>query len=59
MKDTDHLCVTLAFTFPIEQVPEGKEVAHDGMLNLDASKTPSWAGATAQLAVPFAAGPGP
>ena len=46
MRDTDHLCVTLAFTFSIEQVPEGEEVAHDRKLNLDAGKTPCWAGAT-------------
>src|SRR6266850_4887259 len=40
------ICVTLAVTSPIEQVPKEQEVAHNATINLAARKTPSWAGAT-------------
>jgi hypothetical protein len=46
MKDTGHLRVTLAFTVAIEQVSLGEELAPDKTVNLDAGKTPCWAGAT-------------
>jgi len=41
--------ITLPFTLAIKQVSEGEELAHDRMPNLDADKTPCWAGATPLL----------
>jgi hypothetical protein len=35
-KTQSTLSVTLAFTFPIEQVPEGEDVAHDRMAKMAA-----------------------
>jgi hypothetical protein len=40
------LSVTLAFTLVIVQVPNKQEVAPGATINLDAGKTPCWAGAT-------------
>ena len=41
--------ITLPFTLATEQVSEGEELAHGRMPNLDAGKTPCWAGATLLL----------
>ena len=50
MKYKDHHTrVTLAVTSTIEQVPKEQEVAHGATTNLDAGKTPCWAGATPLL----------
>ena len=38
------ICVTLAVTLAIEQVPKEQEVAHGATINLDAGKTLCWAG---------------
>jgi len=43
------ICVTLAVTLALEQVPKVHEVAHGPTINLDASKTLHWAGATPLL----------
>src|SRR6266478_7222445 len=43
------LCVTLAVTLAIEQLPKEQEVAHGATINLDAGKTLCWAGATPLL----------
>jgi hypothetical protein len=40
------LSFTLSFTLMIEQVPKGQRVALGAAINLDAGKTPCWAGAT-------------
>lgn len=43
------ICVTLAVTLAIEQVPKEQEVAHGATIDLDAGKTLCWAGATPLL----------
>jgi hypothetical protein len=43
------ICVTLVVTLAIEQLPKEQEVAHGATINLDAGKTPCWAGATPLL----------
>jgi hypothetical protein len=43
------ICVTLAVTLALEQVPKVHEVAHGPTINLDAGKTLCWAGATPLL----------
>ncbi len=48
------ISVTLAVTLATEQVPKEQGVAHGARTNLDAGKTPSWAGATPLFRLPAA-----
>ena len=49
MKDMITLHVTLAVTLAIAQVPNAQGIAPGATINLDAGKTPCWAGATPLL----------
>jgi hypothetical protein len=49
MKNTDHHMRHPCGHLAIEQVSNEQEVAHGATINLDAGKTPCWAGATPLL----------